>query len=432
VKASSDEQDEFPARERKMKTFIRLAPLTLVLVAGCAGADSHAVSEPDAVLVDVTIIDGSGAPPKPHETIEITDGRITAIRPSEAEDSATLDVAGSFVTPGLIDAHVHLSEEMGELRAELDSMLTMGITSVREMMAFRPDFADSAASVDSTSYPRVYWSAFWNGPSLMSDPRMRDRYAMFGDTSWLLAVTDSIDLDAEARAARDRGVTGIKTVSDLSPSQVRAVAHAAHAAGLKYWSHAVVFPTKPSAVVASGVDVISHAAFFVWEVPKDMPLTYNGGHPWTIFGPPAPYSTVKYDDPAVVAVLDSMLARGVILDPTLTIMTLLNDEARTWAVNLTRLAHEMGIPVVTGTDTFLLYDEIEALVNDVGFSPLEAISSATSVGAAAIGVEKDFGSIEGGKVADLVVYTADPSEDITALRHPSRVIKGGLVARPRT
>lgn len=415
-----------------MRTFIRLAPLTLAIAAGCAGAASDAVREPDQVLVDVTVIDGLGAPPKPHETIEITGGRISAIRPSAEGDSATIDVAGSFVTPGLIDAHVHLPDEMGELRASLDGMLTIGITSVREMMAFRPDFADSAARYDTTSFPRVYWSAFWNGPSLMSDPRMRDRYAMFGDTSWLLAVNDGIDLDAAARAARDAGVTGIKTVSDLSPSQVRAVAHAAHAAGLKYWSHAVVFPTKPSEVVASGVDVISHAAFFVWEVPKEMPLTYNGGHPWTIFGPPAPYSTVAYDDPSIVAVLDSMRTRGTILDPTLTIMTLLDDEARTWAVNLTRLAHEMGIPVATGTDTFLLYDEIEALVNDVGFSPLEAIQSATSIGAEAIGVEKDFGSIEEGKMADLVVYASDPSDDITALRHPSLVMRGGLVVRPRS
>ncbi len=415
-----------------MKTFIRLTPFALALVAGCAGADSHAASEPDVVLVDVTVIDGLGSPPKPHETIEITDGRITAIRPSEAGDSATLDVAGSYVTPGLIDAHVHLPAEMGELRASLDSMLTMGITSVREMMAFRPHFADSAAKADSTSFPRVYWSAFWNGPTLMSDPRIADRYAMIGDTPWLLGVTDGMDLDARARAARDRGVTGIKTVSDLAPAQVRAIAKAAHAAGLKYWSHAVVFPTKPSEVVASGVDVISHAAFFVWEVPEKMPPTYNGGHPWNIFGPPAPYATVAYDDPAIVAVLDTMRARGVILDPTLTIMTLLDDEARTWAVNLTRLAHDMGIPVVTGTDTFLLYDEIEALVDDVGFTPLEAIASATSVGAAAIGVEDDFGSIAPGKVADIVVYPADPSADIAALRHPSRVIRGGLVVRPRT
>jgi imidazolonepropionase-like amidohydrolase len=414
-----------------MKASIGCVPWILSLVAGCAGADSVATPEPDHVLVDVTVIDGSGALPKPNQTIEITDGRITAIRPSVQGDTATLDVAGSFVTPGLIDAHVHLPQDRGRLSAALDSMLSLGITSVREMATFIPDFADSLAVADSTRFPRLYWSAFWNGPTLMDDPRIRDRYARLGDVPWLLAVTDTTDIPAEARRARDSGVTGIKVVSDLGPSLIQAIAESAHAAGLRFWSHAVVFPTRPSAVVASGADVISHAAFFVWEVPAELPTTYNDPHPWNIFGPPAPYATVSYDDPAIVTVLETMRSRGVILDPTITLMTLLGEEARTWAVNLTRSAHEMGIPIATGTDTFLLFDEIDALVNDVGLSPLEAIASATSVGAAAIGVDEDLGSVEVGKVADLVVYPADPSADISVLRRPSRVIRGGQLVRPR-
>jgi imidazolonepropionase-like amidohydrolase len=184
-------------------------------------------------------------------------------------------------------------------------------------------------------------------------------------------------------------------------------------------------------LVESGVDVISHAAFFVWEVPDEIPTIYNGPHPWTVFGPPAPYGTVSYDDPAIVNVLESMRSSGAILDPTITLMTILDEEARTWAVNLTRLAHDMGIPIAPGTDTFLLFDEIEALVNDVGLTPLEALASATSVGAAAIGVDADFGTVEVGKVADLVAYPADPSADITALRRPASVFKGGRLVQTR-
>jgi imidazolonepropionase-like amidohydrolase len=375
--------------------------------------------------------DSTGAAPKPGHTIEITDGRITAIRPSVQGDTPTLDVAGSFVTPGLIDVHVHLPQDEVRLRAALDSMLSMGITSVREMATFLPDVADSLAVPDSTRFPRLYWSAFWNGPTLMDDPRIRDRYASLGDVPWLLAVTDATDIPAEARRARKSGVTGIKVVSDLGPSQLQAIAESAHAAGLRFWTHAVVFPTRPSAVVASGADVISHAAFSVWEVPEELPTTYNDPHPWNIFGPPAPYATASYDDPAIVGVLEAMRSRGVILDPTITLMTLLGEEARTWAVNLTRLAHEMGIPIATGTDTFLLFDEIDALVDDVGLSPLEAIASATSVGAAAVGVDEDLGSVEVGKVADLLVYPADPSVDIGVLRRPSHVIRGGQLVRPR-
>ncbi len=112
-------------------------------------------------------------------------------------------------------------------------------------------------------------------------------------------------------------------------------------------------------------------------------------------------------------------------------MSLLSEEARTWAVNLTRSAHEMGISISTGTDVALLFDEIEALVNEVGLNPLEALASATSVGAAVIGVDGDLGSLQVGKVADLVVYPADPSVDISALRRPSHVMRSGNLVRPR-
>jgi imidazolonepropionase-like amidohydrolase len=402
----------------------------LAVVVSCAGPDSASAPRPDHVLVGITVVDGTGAA-RPNQTIEITDGRLAAIRPTVRGDSATLDVAGSFVTPGLIDAHVHLPADKEALRTALDSMLSVGITSTRQM-SYRPEYAQLLSDADLTQYTRVYRAAYWAGPTYMrDDPRVREAYAAAGQVPWLLAVTDTTNLTAALRGARESGVTGIKMYSDIEPSLVRAIAGSARAAGFPVWSHAAVFPTKPSVVAASGVDVISHAAFFVWEGSVELPPTYNGPHPWGPFGPPAPYGTVSPDDPAVVAVLESMRDRGVILDPTISVMSHLSDEARTWAVNLTRLAHEIGIPIATGTDAASLFDEIEALVNEVGLSPLEALTSATFVGAAVIGVEEDFGSIEVGKVADLVVYPADPSVDITALRHPSHVIRGGKVVRPR-
>jgi len=414
-----------------MRILRTMAPWMLAVVVGCAEPDSASAPRPQHVLAGVTVIDGTGTPAKPGQTIEITNGRITAIRPTVPEDSATLDVAGSFVTPGLMDAHVHLPKERTQLAAALDSMLGLGITSTRQMSAL-PEYSQLLSDADSSKLARVYPSAYWAGPTYMrDDPRVREAYAAAGRDPLLLAVTDTTDLELAVREARERGAIGIKIYSDLEPGLVRAVAASARGAGMRVWSHAVVFPTKPSVVAASNVHVISHAAFFVWEGPDELPTAYNGSHPWSPFGPPAPYETVSHDDPAVVAVLETMRDRGVILDPTITVMSFLSEQSRTWAVNLTRLAHEMGIPIATGTDAALLFDEIEALVNDVGLTPLEAIASATSVGAAVVGVDNDYGSLEVGKVADLVVYPADPSVDITALRRPSHVIKGGRLVRPR-
>ena len=75
---------------------------------------------------------------------------------------------------------------------------------------------------------------------------------------------------------------------------------------MRVWSHPVVFPTRPSTVVSSGIDVISHAALLVWEGVEQMPERYNAVEPFNPFGPPAPYFRVSPDQPAVVDVLEAI------------------------------------------------------------------------------------------------------------------------------
>jgi imidazolonepropionase-like amidohydrolase len=97
------------------------------------------------------------------------------------------------------------------------------------------------------------------------------------------------------------------------------------------------------------------------------------------------------------------------------------------------------VPLSTGTDYWIaagepdptLFTEIEYLVKIGVFSPLEAITAATLNGARAIGIEDTHGSIEVGKVADLVVLAADPTRDIAALRNVVTVIKDGLAYQRR-
>jgi len=67
--------------------------------------------------------------------------------------------------------------------------------------------------------------------------------------------------------------------------------------------------------------------------------------------------------------------------------------------------------------------------DSVGLTPLEVLTSATSVGAVAIGAGADLGTVEEGKAADLVVYRSDPSTNIRNLRRPSHVIRGGRVVK---
>jgi imidazolonepropionase-like amidohydrolase len=417
-----------------MQHFDRPPIVMALLFAACTGCDFPPANTPDLVLANVTVIDGLGSAPRPHQTIEVTSGRITALRTARPEDVGTIDAAGSFVTPGLIDSHQHIvPRDVSGIRTVLDSLLGRGITSAREMACCAADYAEFVASADTSQLTRLYWSAFWAGPTFMrDDPRVQEYYAGVGSAPWLLAVTDTTNREASLLGARESGATGLKIYSDLPPRLMTAVAASAKEAGMRVWSHPVVFPTPPSVVAASGVDVISHAALFVWEGAAELPATYNGSHPFNPFGPPAPYASVRPDGPAVTTVLESMRDRGLILDATVaTIAGSVGEEASAWAVELTRHAHDLGIRISTGTDGVELFDEIEMLVESVGLTPLEVIASATSIGAAVIGVTDDYGSVEVGKVADLVIYEDDPSVDVAALRRPSSVVRGGRLVRPR-
>jgi imidazolonepropionase-like amidohydrolase len=96
----------------------------------------------------------------------------------------------------------------------------------------------------------------------------------------------------------------------------------------------------------------------------------------------------------------------------------------------------MGIPIVAGTDLMgwpatdslpYLHDELELLVTRAGLSPLQAIRSATSVNSGVLGMAGDYGTVEPGKVADLVVLRADPTVDIRNTRSVRYIVKAGRV-----
>lgn len=410
---------------------IRTQTAIAVIALGCAKPDGGQPGAPDLVLANVTVIDGRGGAPVAGQTIEIRRGTITAVRPTTASDKATLDVAGSFVTPGLIDSHAHFNPlDLAVVRSTLDSLLRLGVTTVREMACCAPDYMRLVAEADTALLPRIYASAFWAGPSFMRDDPRVSGFPGLGEVPWLLGVTDSTDLGVALGKAKESGATAIKIYSDLSPALVRAIATSAREAGMRVWSHTTIFPVRPSEVAAADIDVVSHAALLVWEGASKLPAHYDNPHPFNPFGPPAPYAQVAPRDPRIMKVLETIRTRGIILDPTVVAMrAAVNDLAAHWAIEVTKAAHEMGIPLTVGTDGTSMFDEIETLVDSVGLTPLEALTSATSIGAAAIGVGAELGTVEAGKAADLVVYRSDPSADIRNLRTPSLVISRGRVVK---
>jgi imidazolonepropionase-like amidohydrolase len=139
-----------------------------------------------------------------------------------------------------------------------------------------------------------------------------------------------------------------------------------------------------------------------------------------------------------------MLKRGTIVDATGSLFVRAEAERKAdpkkrplrctggTTTRLTAQAWRAGVPISAGTDYPgddplwpSVHDEIFWLVSDVGMPPLEAIRSATLVGAQAAGQAKDMGSIAPGKLANFVVLTKDPGEDIANIRSIVTIVKRG-------
>jgi imidazolonepropionase-like amidohydrolase len=220
---------------------------------------------------------------------------------------------------------------------------------------------------------------------------------------------------------------------------VRRLVAEAHRQGLKAWAHGTLFPARPLEAVRAGIDGLSHICFLFFGLQPVVAASMAERVP---FDP----DLVDLEGGPFQELMGEMRARGVVLDATARNASL-NPGAQAFGCTPELLnrslqaAHRAGVRLSTGTDYVIaegdpdptLFSEIEYLVNAGVLSPLEAITAATLNGAHALGIEDDYGSIEVGKVADLVVLSNDPTEDIGALQRVVAVFKDGrsLAGLPR-
>ena len=398
------------------------------------------------VLDDVNLIDGTSAAARAHTRITIRGERIQTVEDAvgaPAAGAVIWNLHGMTVIPGLIDAHVHLTSGPGN-EAQIAQMLRFGlmggVTSVPDMggddivlgeLAKRSRDANQAA-------PRIYYSALVAGPQWFNDPRPKasSHGGIPGEVAWMRAITPQTDFPGVIAAAKATGATGLKIYADLPPDLVARVTAEAHRQGLRVWSHSAIFPTKPSEVIAAGVDVVAHSVYLGDEGMNPPVASYEAAKR----GLGIDYGQTPVDGEVVTRLLRQMKDHGTILDETLFVTNASkrsdDDPVWLWTVAVTRRAHQMGVELAAGTDGFgnpardavpNVYREMELLVQDAGLTPVEAIRVASYEGARAIGVEKSYGTVEAGKVADLVILREDPSGDIRKTKGVAAVVKGGVV-----
>lgn len=390
----------------------------------------------------VTLIDGTGAPAARDMAIVVKGERIVAIAPAAAIKSRgdLVDMRGATAMPGMINTHVHLATWPNLAYAEAIQRrnLYAGITAVRDMAGDTRElgFLKREARIGNIPSPDIYYAALMAGPEFFKDPRTvqsTEGGPKPGDAPWMRAVTAKTNLPLAIAEAKGTGATAIKIYADLPAPLVGAIASEAHRQHLMVWAHAAVFPASPMQVADSGVDVMSHVCMLGYQASATMPRTYHDR--------PAVDAKRFAGSHALDALFAGMKRRGTILDATLYVYQVLDrmKDANpppyctlALASKLLGEAHRAGIAISAGTDADAgwkepmpaLADEMALLVK-AGMSPMDAIRAATSVAARTIGQQRDMGTLEVGKLANIAFLTRDPLADIANVKSVTLTIKRG-------
>ena len=409
-----------------------------------------AVLAESLALTDARVIDGTGTPSKSARTILVVDGMIAGVFADGSQSLpggvTVLDIGGRSVVPGLIDGHVHLNRSRSsprdkqpeDLEAQLAALLRSGVTSVRELAGDARLSGELARRQmqGEIKAPRIYYSAVLYGPAFLEDPRVQGSQQGMspGTAPWSRAVTANSDIVEVVAEARSAGATGVKLYASLDASLLDTLTAEAHRQGLKAWAHSVIFPAGPSEVVAAGVDSIIHSRGLIAEGRSDIPDTFAAGVPMWISR--LDFRQTDPQAPRFLRLFSDIKSRGIVFEPALFAdgdpargsTGDWRDEMRIWSCKITEAAYSAGVTISAGTDTAAvsgaLQRELERLV-ECGLPPLDAVRAATLNNAKALGIDSDYGTVEPGKVADLLVVDGDPETDISAISNVHIVMQDG-------
>jgi imidazolonepropionase-like amidohydrolase len=426
----------------------RLAAITSMLLLVGAAPFAPPSAGTRTVYRHATLIDGTGRPLQQNMAVLTEGERITAVEPDSAVTAAQLrgatqvDLTGEYLLPGYIDSHQHLATppDRPEAEARLKRDIYSGITGTRDMADDIRQIADitRAALVGEIPSPDINYVALMAGPSFFDDPRTHaiSEGAVPGQVPWAQAIDRSTDMPLAVARAKGTYATAVKIYANLPGDLVAKITREAHRQGLRVWAHGMVFPATPSEVVDAGVDTVSHTCYLAYQAMAKRPDSYQHRFPIDA-------SLFEHDNPVMTNLYADMVRRGTILDATVHVYREVEAAAReqhkpplctvALAGRLTNQAYRAGVQISTGTDDDTptsepwpaLFDEFQLLHDAAGLPPMAVIEAATRTGARAMGAEKDMGTVEPGKLANMVVLSANPLDDVRNMRSVVMTVKRG-------
>ena len=405
------------------------------------------------VLTGATLIDGTGAAPVPDAAVVIEDGRVTEAGPRAAlawpADAEVIDARGRTVIPGLIDAHDHLASHgyalatrwgldepasTAHLRTArvLADTLAMGYTTVRDAGGLDAGFK-LAVEQGLIPGPRLVLglqiisptggigdrvSPSGHGCCGAYDPLLPDSVANGPDAvrdvvRRLVRAGADVIKTATTGGASSRPGHGPLDAA-FSPVEMEALVTESHALGRRVMCHALGGPGLLTALEA-GVDSVEHGCYLD-------------------------------ENPTL---LNRMAVQGTFFVPTLTVYVYHRESPAPHVRERARALHahhvasvqralERGVPIVAGTDAGGHGHPRNALelkyLVEAGLSPMQALRAGTQWAARCLGLDREIGTLEKGRQADLVVVDGNPLDDVTVLLDPARielVLKSGAICADR-
>jgi cytosine/adenosine deaminase-related metal-dependent hydrolase len=385
------------------------------------------------------------------------DGKIAAIGAAGSvkapAGARVIDGRGKTLVPGIWDSHMHIGDDWSVL-----SNVANGMTS------FRSPGTTFDRAIDATKRRA-------SGELLMGEPFIsviidkKDPLAAQGAE----VVTSEAEAIATVRRIKDAGLWGVKFYTSMDPGWIAPAAAEAHRLGLHVHGH-VPATMRPSEAVAAGYDELTHLNFVVMvSMPKEVIDKANTRQ--RMEGPARLFKDVDLNGPLMSRFIADLARRKIVIDPTIVIFESFltqdggkphpayapymgiispvlersvfttggyplvegftrDDYRKSYAkmVELVGKLHKARVPIVAGTDGagIELIRELE-IYQQAGFTPAEALQSATILPARIVGVDKRTGSIAVGKEADMVLVDGDPSKELGALRRVVTVVSDGYV-----
>jgi imidazolonepropionase-like amidohydrolase len=395
-----------------------------------------------------TLIDGTGRPPVRDAAILVEGGTIRAVGPrlglTVPENAEVVDATGRTVLPGMVDSHVHVyTTGFSPVAPKGDELAYGGVVAANNLRTALQAGVTTARDVASGHVGLAMRTAIergvWIGPRLYVCGRgicMTGGHGSGGVRGGLGVheVNGAAAIRAAIREERKAGVNLIKILTshrsphpEYTQAELNAAVDEAHRLGLRIAVHAATFATTRMAVEA-GFDTIEHGI----EIDADTAagMAEKGiilvSTLWVLHDIyretqeiKATYERIgEYAHHPNYAWLEETLQVYRHIHATLP--------------ETMRIVREHKVRIAAGTDNVRasapfvsMAEEAEYLV-EFGLTPMEAIEAVTRVGAEAIGEEDRFGTVEPGKLADLILVDGDPLSEIAALKRVSWVMKEGV------